>query len=268
VAGQRSSSARRAGLTAALVVALPFALAIGLSLGLVGAGGAILAVPVLVYVVGEDVKQATTVSLVVVGATALVGAVDHARRGRLQIRIALAIGAGGAVGAVAGTALNRLASPESILFLCALVLLGAAYAMLVRGDEGGGDRTVQGRGVWLWGLPAGGAVGLLTGFFGVGGGFLIVPLLVLCFGLSVRTAVGTSLLVITFSSSTALAAHLASGSVDWVLAGMFAGAAIVGALVGSRLSERVPTRRLKESFALLALAVSGFLLAVNAVVLV
>src|SRR4051812_28372742 len=112
------------------LLAIPFGIAIGLAVGTAGGGGAVLAVPVLVYVLGEDVQSATTASLLVVGITAIVGAVPHARAGRVRRRAALGFGAAGALGTLAGTALNRVVSPESILFLFALLLLAAAYAMV------------------------------------------------------------------------------------------------------------------------------------------
>jgi uncharacterized protein len=247
------------------LLALPFGLAIGLSLGLVGGGGAIMAVPVLVYVLDQDVKQATTASLVIVGATALVGALGHARGGRVRVRLALALGAGGAVGALAGTALNRLTSPDTVLFLFAFVLLAAAYAMLRRSDEPHPERLCgRPSKIWLRALPAGAGVGLLTGFFGVGGGFLIVPLLVLLFGLTMKTAVGTSLLVVALTSAAALTAHLATGAFDWAIAGAFTAGGVIGALAGSRVSTHVPAARLREAFALLVIALASLLLARDA----
>jgi uncharacterized membrane protein YfcA len=221
-------------------------------------------VPVLVYVLGQDVKQATTASLLIVGTTALVGALDHARGGRVRVRLALALGVGGAVGALAGTALNRLANPDTILFLFAFVLLAAAYAMLHRRNETHPQRRAARGDPWLRALPAGAVVGLLTGFFGVGGGFLIVPLLVLLFDLPMQAAVGTSLLVIALSSASGLAAHLASGGLDWAVAGAFTAAGIAGALAGSRLSPHVPAKRLQQGFAVLIAAVAAFLLAKSA----
>ncbi|MHB8650370.1 MAG: TSUP family transporter [Gaiellaceae bacterium] len=246
------------------LLALPFGLAIGLSLGLVGGGGSILAVPVLVYVIGEQVKQATTESLLIVGVTALIGGLDQARDGRVRWRVAAGFGIGGAGGALAGTALNRVASPSSILFAFALLMLAAAAAMLRRKGEGGAEELdAHGRSLWLRVVPAGIGVGFLTGFFGVGGGFVIVPALVLLLGLSMPVAVGTSLLVIALTSASALAAHLASGSIDWPVAAAFTAAAVAGALAGSRLGARLSGARLTQLFAALIVAVALFLIAEN-----
>jgi uncharacterized protein len=242
------------------LLALPFGLGIGLLLGLVG-GGSVLAVPVLVYVLDQPVKDATTESLLVVGSAALVGAVDHARIGRVQIRTALAFGAAGAIGAVGGTALNRLISGPALLLAFALLLVAAAVAMLLRRE----DPLAQGGNSSLGRVGAVGiGAGVLTGFFGVGGGFVIVPALVLLLGLPLTLAVGTSLLVITLSSAAALAAHLASGSIDWAVALIFTAGAIAGALAGRRVGGHVQPRRLGRLFALLLIAVAVLLVVENA----
>ena len=242
------------------LLALPFGLAIGLLLGLVGGGGSILAVPVLVYLLGEPVKDATTESLLVVGAAALVGAVDHARLGRVEVRTGLTFGAAGVAGAIGGTALNRLVGGKVILLGFAVLLLVAAVAMLRRPSEPPPrDKKPSFAAV----APVGLGTGVLTGFFGVGGGFVIVPALVLVLGLPLTLAVGTSLLVIALTSGAALAAHLASGSIDWLIASTFTGAAVAGALAGRRLGALVNPRRLGQLFALLLVAIAVFLVAEN-----
>ena len=250
------------------LLALPFGAAIGLSLGLVGGGGSILAVPVLVYVLGEQVKQATTESLLIVGATALVAGLAQAREGRVRWRVAAGFGAGGAAGALGGTALNAVASPRSILFAFALVMLAAAAGMLRRtGRDDTAKLAARGRGLWLRIIPAGVGVGFLTGFFGVGGGFVIVPALVLLLGLPMAVAVGTSLIVIALTSASALAAHLAAGSIDWVVAAAFTAAAVAGALTGSRVGAHLSGTRLTQLFATLIVAVALFLIAKNLTVI-
>jgi uncharacterized membrane protein YfcA len=246
------------------LVAVPFGIVIGLALGLVGGGGSILAVPVLVYVLGEPVKEATTASLAIVGTTALVGAADYARVGRVRGRLAVLFGLGGAGGALAGTALNRLADPHLLLFAFALVMLGSAYAMLrgraVRQHE---ETHADVRTLAVRILPVGAGVGALTGFFGVGGGFVIVPALVLLLGLPMPIAIGTSLLVIALTSVSALAAHLASGSVDWAVVIAFTLAAIVGTLAGSKAGRRLSSARLTHVFAAVIIAVACFLVVKN-----
>lgn len=245
------------------LLALPFGLAIGLSLGLVGGGGSVLAVPVLVYVLGQGVKEATTSSLLIVGATSLVGGLDHARGGRVRWRLVLGFGLAGAPGTVAGTVLNRAVGSETLLFAFSLLLLAAAYAMIRRRGDGEGrgrGEDPRGRTLWLNAVPAGLGVGVLTGFFGVGGGFVVVPALTLIFGLGMAVAVGSSLFVIVLMSAAAFAAHLSSGQVDWTVAGAFTGAAMVGVVGGSRLGERLSGRRLSQGFAVLLVLVAAFLI--------
>ena len=246
-------------------LALPFGLAIGLSLGMIGGGGSILAVPVLVYILGEPVKEATTVSLAIVGTTALAGVLARWRSECVAWRIAIPFGLAGAVGTLAGTALNRRASSTSILFLFALVMLAAAWGMFRSRPGNDDDETLDAARVALSRLlPAGLIVGVLTGFFGVGGGFVIVPALVLLIGLPLRAAVGTSLAAIVIISAAALAAHINSATINWTIATSFTAAAIVGAVGGTRLADHVSTARLNQLFAGLVVLVAIFLLAKNA----
>jgi uncharacterized protein len=242
------------------LLALPFGLAIGLLLGSVGAGGSLLAVPVLVYVLGEPVKTATTESLLVVGVAALVGAAGYVRSRRVQVETALAFGAAGAAGSIGGTALNRLVGGRALLLAFALLLLTAAAAMARPRPAPGSGATRSLARI----APVGLGTGLLTGFFGVGGGFVIVPALVLLLGLPISRAVGTSLLVIALTSAAALAAHLASGSIDWTIASALTGAAIAGALAGRRLGSTLRAERLGQAFAVLLVAVALLLVAENA----
>jgi uncharacterized protein len=246
------------------LLAVPFGLGIGLLLGLLGGGGSILAVPVLVYVLGQPVREATTESLLVVGAAALVGAADRARAGLVQVRVALAFGAAAAPGAVAGSVLNRLIGGRALLLAFAVLLLAVAAAMVLR-EEGSG--TPAGRSSVARVAGVGVATGVLTGLFGVGGGFVVVPALALLLGLPLPLAVGTSLLVIALTSAAALAAHLAGGGLDWTVATVFAAAAVAGALAGRRAGARLQGRRLGELFAVLLAAVALLLLVENAGVL-
>ena len=245
-------------------LALPFGLAIGILLGVVGGGGSVLAVPVLVYVLGEPVKRAITESLLIVGVTALVGALAAARAGRVRVRVALAFAAVGAGAAVAGTALNRLVDARLVLLGFGVLLLLAAYRML-RGrrtgpTHAGGDEQPP---RWPRVVAAGAITGLLTGFFGIGGGFVIVPALTLALGLPMSVAVGTSLLVIALTSGAAFAAHLASGGINVSLALTFAASAMAGMLIGTKLHGQLPEPRLRQFFAVLLIAVAAFVIAEN-----
>jgi uncharacterized membrane protein YfcA len=164
---------------------------------------------------------------------------------------------------VAGTALNRAATPRAVLLPFGLLLLVAAVGM-VRKREPAQSAPLPGRA-----LPrrrvalAGGATGLLTGFFGVGGGFAIVPALTLVVGLPTRLAVGTSLLVITLTSAVAVTAHLASGGIDAPLALAFTAAAAAGTVTGARLQRRVPQAALRQGFAGLLVVVAAALIGAN-----
>ncbi len=243
------------------LLALPFGLAIGLLLGLVGGGGSILAVPVLVYVLGQPVHAATTESLFVVGAAALVGAADHARVGNVRTKTALAFGLAGGAGAIGGSALNRVVGGPVILLAFAALLFLAAWAMQRR--RGFTAEPIRRPQAQLRAAAIGLLTGLLTGFFGVGGGFVIVPALVLLLGLPITLAVGTSLAIIALTSASALAAHLASGRIDCGIATAFAAAAIAGALFGRRLGGRLDQRRLSTLFALLLVGVAVLLVVEN-----
>ncbi len=247
-----------------MLLAVPFGLAIGLSLGLVGAGGSILAVPVLVYVFDEPVKSATTASLMIVGASALVAAIARVGRGCICWRLAIVFGVTGAVGTVAGTALSSRASGEAILVLFALVMLTAAYGMVRRGNDD--DASVEEPPLrWSRVLPLGIGLGAMTGFFGIGGGFLVVPALVLFLGVPLRRAAGTSLLVIAMTSAGGLVVHLTSGSrPDWGVALVFTAAAVVGGLGGTRFARRASPASLTHAFAALVVVVAVFLLIENA----
>jgi uncharacterized protein len=243
------------------LLAVPFGLAIGLLLGLVGGGGSILAVPVLVYVLGQPVHAATSESLFVVGTAALIGAADHAGVGNVRMKTALVFGLAGAAGSVAGTALNRLVSGPVILLAFAPVLLLAAWAMQRR-PRAAFVETPHPR-AHLRATATGLITGLLTGFFGIGGGFVIVPALVLLLGLPITAAVGTSLAIIALTSASALAAHLASGRIDWSIATAFAAAATAGALLGRRLGGRFDQHRLTSLFATLLAGVAALLVIEN-----
>jgi uncharacterized membrane protein YfcA len=246
-----------------VLLALPLGLATGGLLGVLGAGGSVLAVPALVYLLDQPVGAATTAALAIVSTNAAVGAAANARAGTLDAGLAVRFAAASVVGALAGSVLNRLASGETVLFLLALVMLASAWS-LWRGAPAGepAPRAATGARTALV-AALGLGVGVMTGFFGVGGGFLIVPALVLLLGVPVRTAIGTSLVIIAVTALAGLAAHLAAGGVDWSVTIAFAAAGAVGAWLGVRGGRRVSGRRLSQLFALMLVAVAAFLLARN-----
>jgi uncharacterized protein len=322
-----------------LALALPAGLLIGLSLGALGAGGSILTVPVLVYLLGQRPHDATTGSLVIVGATALAGMLAHRRAGRVRLAAGSVFGLLGVAGSWAGSRMSATVDPNMLLLGFAALMLAAAAAMLGRhggpskrhlpprsgghiheaGEPSGGDNArhrgqllpttaavpshphgpvlgIAGEGGHAVAAPAtaeaqplqaecsttgerrhGGhspaaraidalkvlltatAVGLLTGFFGVGGGFVVVPALVLALGFELPVAVGTSLLVIIINSAAALTVRLAGGlHLNVALLATFTTAAVAGSLAGTRVATRLRPEQLTTAFALLLVAVAVY----------
>ncbi len=243
------------GSALALILAFP----VGLSLGLLGGGGSILTVPVLVYAAGLDPKVAIPASLVSVGTTSLVAALAHARQKAVAWGAALAFGGAGLVGAFLGARAGRGFSGRTLLVLFSILMLAAGLLML-RGRRGGGPAH-EPRPVLV--APLGAGVGFLTGLLGVGGGFLIVPALVLAAGLAMPLAVGTSLVVIAINSAAGFAGHIGDQNVSYGYAAAFTGVCVVGALVGERLGRNVPAARLRKWFGVFVIAVGLVLLAKN-----
>lgn len=244
-----------------LAVGLVLAALIGVSLGLLGGGGSILTVPVLVYVLGYAAKPAIVMSLPVVGVTSLVSAIVHWRRGDLQLRMALFFGALAMLGAFAGATLAPLLSGSVQLALLAVVMLAAAGAMLRTGPVSDGPIRRAPRLALM--VPVALGVGVLTGVVGIGGGFLVVPALVLFAGVPMREAVGTSLLVIAMNSASAFVGAFGTAPLDWRLLILFTGIAVFGALVGTGFAARVPQATLKRAFAVLLFVMGGFVLYQN-----
>jgi len=243
-------------------LALTLAVAIGLALGLMGGGGAIITVPVLVYVAHVSPGQAVGMSLAVVGVTSLVGALLKARQGFIHGRAALWFSGTGIIGALAGAQLTPLVPPRVLLVLFALLMIAVALAMLLRKEELLEPFTECRP--WRCGL-AGLAVGVLTGFLGVGGGFLLVPAMVLFARLPLKVAVGTSLAVIAVNSFAGLAGHWRHMEFNWPLTGGFLTAALLGMGMGLPLAAHLPVRKLSRAFAWFVLAMAGFVLVKNGV---
>jgi len=244
-----------------LVVAVALSTLIGVSLGLLGGGGSILAVPLFVYVAGVDAHSAIGMSLAVVGATSLVGTVVHARAGRVDARAAVLFGALGMVGAAIGAHASHAASGRTLLLLFAALMIGVGGLMLA--DRQPAAPRARPRFSQLAVPGAGFVVGLLTGFLGVGGGFLVVPALTLLAGLPMHTAVGTSLLVIALNCAAGLAGHLRAGDVPLEPTVAFTLAAVAGAIAGVRLSGALDARQLRRAFAAFVVVVGVALLVAN-----
>jgi uncharacterized protein len=248
-------------MTLHLLLALALSTMIGVSLGLLGGGGSILAVPVLVYVARVEVHSAIGMSLAIVGATALVGGLVHARAGRVHLRAATIFGAAGIVGAPLGAQATHRVAPRILLLLFAGLML-AVGALMLRSRGAPGHEASRAHPV---AEPAAGfGVGLLTGFLGVGGGFLVVPALTLLARLPIHVAVGTSLLVIAANSAAGLAGHLGRGEMPLGLTAAFTAAAATGAIAGVGVAGTLDPLRLRRAFAAFVVLVGLFLLAKNA----
>lgn len=242
-----------------IVLAIALSLLIGLSLGLLGGGGSILTLPILTYAAGMETKAAIAASLFVVGVTSATGAIAHARAGRIQWRTGVVFGAAGMVGAFIG---GRLAAyvPGTVLIVAfALMMVATAIAML-RGRRAAARREVPVLPVGKV-IAEGVAVGLVTGIVGAGGGFLVVPALVLLGGLPMEIAVGTSLVVISMKSFAGLAGHLGHVDLDWPITLAITAAAVVGSFAGGALAGRIPPDRLRRAFGVFVLVMAALMLA-------
>jgi len=241
-------------------LALALAAIIGLTLGLLGGGGSILTVPVFVYVLGIAPKPAIAMSLAVVGTTSLVGAAGHWRAGNVNLRVAAVFGLMAMLGTFLGARLATLLDGRTQLALFAVVMLVAAAFMLRNaGGRGPPDENPPARGPLLV-VPAAIAVGVMTGLVGVGGGFLIVPALVVLARVPMKQAVGTSLLVIALNAATGFAGYLGQVEVRWAFMAGFALVASAAALGGAWLVRFVSQRALKRAFAVFLLAMGTFIL--------
>jgi uncharacterized membrane protein YfcA len=251
-----------------MLLAIPLGLAIGLAVGMLGGGGSVLAVPVLVYVLHQPVPEATTASLLIVAAGAIAGSVGHARAGRVCWRHAGSFTAAAIPGIAAGTLAAEAAGGRLLIGTFALVMLVAAHATWRRAElqepepDGRWERTGACPPLRLpRDLAAGAAVGFVTGLFGVGGGFLIVPTLAIALAFTMRTAVGTSLVITTSTSLLGLAAHLLAGRhVDPGVTAAMAVACVTGALGGAAYASHISQRGLGRAFALLVLGIAVYLL--------
>lgn len=250
---------------------LGFALAalIGLSLGLLGGGGSILTVPVLVYALGVEPKTGIAMSLPIVGITSLVGAIGHWRAGNVQLRTAATFGGFAMVGSFLGARAAAYVAGTTQLATLAVVMLVAAIAMLRgasrprRAAEPAvpeGSATIRP----LWQLLAVAlGVGGLTGIIGIGGGFLIVPALVLLGGVPMKHAIGTSLVVIAMNSASGFVGYLGSVAIPWGTLAVFTAIAIGGILLGTSLVRFISAAALKRGFALFLLVIGVLVLYQN-----
>ena len=245
----------------ALLLALVAGAVVGLALGGLGGGGSVLAVPALIYLLGLTPAEATTAALVIVTLTSVTALAGHARDGNVAWRTGLLFAAAGIVPAmIAGAAAGHL--PQTVLTAAFAVVAALAALRMLRPARTGTSGAVRPGKAGA----AGAGLGAVTGFLGVGGGFLAVPALVGVLSLPMRRAVGTSLLVITINSLAALGARAGSGTrLDWAVVAPFTAAAVLGAWDGKRLSRKIRGQALQRLFACVLLAVAALML-LNALV--
>lgn len=267
------------------VLGLVLALAVGLSLGLLGGGGSILTVPIFVYVMGFDAKQSIAMSLIVVGLVSGIGAVTHWRAGRLDLRLAGLFGIVAMMASYAGARLALFLGGDAQLLLLAVVICVAAASMFwnavrrppptappstrapvaVEGAAASGPGDDQPATTLSLArlAPVGIGVGFLTGVLGVGGGFLIVPALVVLGRVPMRMAIGTSLLVISMMCAAGEVGYLGHVSIPWAIVALFSAVAAVGIVIGTRLGGMVSTASLKRGFAVMLLGIGILMVAKN-----
>lgn len=244
------------------------ALCIGLSLGLIGGGGSVLAVPILIYVMGLAPKTAIATSLAVVGMVSVIGVIPHWRQGNVNFRTAAFFAPTAMIGAYLGARIADLPLiTETFQLICFGLVMVTASVLMIRnkGKSSEGQAEVASKQYnlashWL-AIPLQGlGIGIITGFVGVGGGFIIVPALVLFGGIAMKEAIGTSLLIIAFNSATGFWGYLSQVELDWNLVISFTIAASLGTLVGAYLTRFIDAKNLQKGFGYFVLAVAVFVL--------
>lgn len=246
-----------------IVLGYILAVLVGVSLGLIGSGGSILTVPILVYIMGVDPVLATAYSLFIVGATALVGGVQNAMLGKVDFKTALIFGVPSIIAVYLTRAFIVPFIPESVftvgsfevtkpillMILFAVVMVAASISMIKPGKKEENDEEKELSYNYPMILLEGSVVGVLTGLVGAGGGFLIIPALVLLAKMPMKKAVGTSLLIIAAKSLIGFTGDLKNGdAIDWTLLGIFTIASVIGIFIGIVLSKKIPGSKLKTAF--------------------
>ncbi len=250
------------------MIILGFGLAalIGISLGLIGGGGSILTVPVFVYVLGFAAKPAIAMSLPVVGMTSLVGAVSHWRAGNVELRTASYFGVIAMAGSYFGARVSSVIPGTIQLLVLSAVILAAAASMMrsIEPHQVPAETETRRVRMPLWrAIVVGLAIGVLTGAVGIGGGFLIVPALVLMGGVPMKQAIGTSLLVIAMNSAAGFAGHHGTVDIPWRFLVSFTAVSVAGILVGTYLTRYLSGADLKRGFSIFLLVVGGLMLYQN-----
>lgn len=240
-----------------MAIGLFLSLFIGISLGLLGGGGSILTVPILLYAMKVEVHQAIAISLFVVGITSSFGAWQHTRKGNVDFSMGLLFSIGAMVGAYAGGRLGSHIPGHILLILFTAMMLITAVAML-RKKENPNYEKRKGKTYLI--LLDGLLVGAFTGMVGAGGGFLVVPALVLIGGLPIKKAIGTSLMIISLKSFAGLFGYLSEVEINWNIALLVAAMAIIGTLFGTKMSHNIAPDKLRKGFAWFVLTMGLFIL--------
>jgi len=246
-----------------LALGLVFSGLIGLSLGLIGGGGSIITVPILVYILGIEASEAVGMSLCIVGGTSLISAFLHHKQGVVQLKEGLIFGIAGILGAFIGAPLTNFFSSTTLMLIFAILMVTSAIAMLSRKQKETEEIKETNNISFSKALLSGFGVGVLTGFLGVGGGFLIVPALHMFGGLGMREAIGTSLFVIFLNCIAGLLAHINQSSFPFYLTLLVTSSAIIGTILGTVLSHRISTKKLQKGFAILVLIIGVIIIAKN-----
>jgi len=236
---------------------------VGITLGLFGGGGSILTVPIFIYAAHYPAAEAIALSLVTAGAASLLASIRYLLRGLVNLRLVLIFFGSGSLTAFAGAQLTDLLSERSLLLLFGGLMVVIAWVLYLRASAAAEEGTVVCRPKLGISVGAGALTGFLTGFLGVGGGFLIVPAIALLMRCSMQTAIGTSLVIVTLNSFAGYWGHLRVQSFPLMPAALFVLAAALGTFVGSRLGVRARSEVLQRGFAGLIFAVGIFLIAVN-----
>lgn len=240
-----------------LLLGLVLGAGLGLVFAALGAGGGLLAVPVLLYVFHQPMARATGTALAILFGSALVSAVAHARRGNVDAKIALAFGGAALAGAPLGALLHRrLPEPVTVALFCAVLLAAAVRMWLAKSDgEGHGRFSLPTT------LALGLVIGVLTGLLGVGGGFLVVPALSTFLGVPVRRAIGTSAAIVCVSSLSGAVTYAIEGALEPELLAIIGTGALLGAAAGVPLAQKLPEAALRRGFAVVAVLVCARMLA-------
>lgn len=257
------------------VIGYVLAALVGISLGLIGGGGSILATPILIYVMGVPPQSAIAMSLIIVGAVSLVGIIPHWRQGNIDFKTAALFAPAAMVGAYLGARIATLpiVTPTFQLISFAVMMLVASFFMIRKSSRSiqsspeeklkpSSTESSDHAGIPRWlAIPSEGlGVGLLTGFVGIGGGFMVIPALVLLGGMPMKQAVGTSLVIIALKSVTGFAGYLGRVPVDVPLMVTFTIVASIGMILGAYLTKFIEAKQLEKGFGYFVIAVAIFIL--------